>query len=366
MLLTVAVGVSAISGSSKESEDLTSISFSLESARQLSADTGPDVPVLLATLGLGSIEVTLSQQHVSLAWQAAASAMSAMRTALASSSANRGVGEKDMSILDVEIIKRSIESTLAEHATSEMKRQAKAPRSSMQMLDLQLGASFDKLHCTFLGQDGRPLAAATVTGASCGMWVRSDTSWKIESRVFSVTLDDVEEGSSNAHRALIRPSDPYAELASFVYSESKEGDGRCDAVFSGAKVVLSAAPVFTIASQVLSAFTIITMPPEPTSKEEATKLQGWGEDAAAFWSGRGAGGGKFEGNAAIRCIEVVFLQECSMKDSPRISFAFSSGGHYSSVAGEGGKGTITVDDIELNAQVLFSSKRPLSTTMILS
>lgn len=184
------------------------------------------------------------------------------------------------------------------------------------------------------------------------MWVRSDTSWRAEARVFSCTLEDVEDGSRNAHKALVRSADPYAELACLQYSETAEGGAKCDVTFTGCKVVLSAAPVFAIASQVLNAFTIIAMPPDIV--EAPSALEGWSEQHAVFWSGRGAACGRFEGNVVLGGCEVVFLQECSMADSPRVTLGFTAQGHYASQPGEGGSGTVSIDNVELNAQVVMA------------
>lgn len=64
MSLQVGVSVSAVFAEGEPEESIASISLGLHSARQLARDVGADVPTLLVTLGLGSVDVTLSQKQV--------------------------------------------------------------------------------------------------------------------------------------------------------------------------------------------------------------------------------------------------------------------------------------------------------------
>ncbi len=326
-------------------QKLVSVSMQLEMHRQLAvADLGSDVPVLKISWSMGTLDVTMAQSQVTLVWR---TVMNNIKEAKATMSwaGERKARAKDRSILDIEVINRGLQTVLQEAAIAEEQRQASKPRSDKQLLDFQFQASLDKLQCTLVGAEGSPMAVLCLNHVSAGMWIRSDTSYSTEMRLFSITFDDADSSSQNKHRALIRPADPDAELASFEYHESKDGDGKASLNFTGAKIVLSADPIFAIASNVLDAFSAVASGGEDTRVGDAnnSSLVEASPDRYSWW-----GDNTVEARMTVGHCELTFLQDCTVADTPRVTLVFFASAEYSAGKSEETL-DLTIHDVEFFA-----------------
>ncbi len=326
-------------------QKLLSASMQIEMHRQLAvADLGPDVPVLKISWSVGTLAVSMAQPQVTLAWR---TVMNNIREAKATMSwaGERKARAKDRSILDIEVINRGLQTVLQEAALAEEQRQASKPRSDQQLLDFLFQASLEKVQCTLLGAEGSPMAVICVNNVSAGLWIRSDTSYCTELRVFAITFDDADAASQNKHRALIRPTDPDAELASFEYRESKEGDGKAKINFTGVKVVLSSDPIFAIASNVLDAFSAVASGGEDTRLGDTanTGLFEASPDAYSWW-----GDNTVEAHMTLGHCDLTFLQDCMVEDTPRVTLVFFASAEYAAAKFEESL-DLTIHDVEFFA-----------------